>query len=85
MLEIIGTGSSGYTFKDWSVVWKESPEAREVEAELDRIHDTASVPKVGNAVINGGSNDREEYAMSLTAQLLWVTCRVFQQYWREPA
>lgn len=85
MLEIIGTGASGHTTKDWPVVWKESPEAREVEAELDRIHATASVPKVGTAMINRGSDDQEEYAMPLTAQLWWVTRRVFQQYWREPA
>lgn len=83
MLEIIGTGASGHTTKDWPVVWKESPEAREVEAELDRIHATAS--KLGTAMINRGSDDQEEYAMPLTAQLWWVTRRVFQQYWREPA
>jgi hypothetical protein len=85
MLEIIGAGASGHATKDWPVVWKESPEAREVEAELDRIRAMASVPKVGTAMINGESDDQDEYAMPLTAQLWWVTRRVFQQYWREPA
>lgn len=69
MLEIIGAGASGHATKDWPVVWKESPEAREVEAELDRIRAMASVPHLESAMRNGESDDQGEYAMPLTSQL----------------
>ncbi|KAE8366440.1 ABC-2 type transporter-domain-containing protein [Aspergillus caelatus] len=85
MLEIIGAGASGQATKDWPVVWKESPEAREVKVELGRIRATQCVPNGGPAPIDKLSDDQGEYAMPLTAQFWWVTHRVFQQYWREPA
>jgi hypothetical protein len=85
MLEIIGAGASGQATKDWPVVWKESPEARKVKAELGRIRATQSVPNGGPAPIDKGSDEQGEYAMPLIAQLWWVTRRVFQQYWRDPA
>jgi hypothetical protein len=85
MLEIIGAGAAGQATKDWPVVWKESPEAREVKAELGRIRATQSVPNGGPAPIEKVSDEQGEYAMPLTAQLWWVTRRVFEQYWRDPA
>ncbi|KAE8421218.1 ABC-2 type transporter-domain-containing protein [Aspergillus pseudocaelatus] len=85
MLEIIGAGASGQATKDWPVVWKERPEAREVKVELGRIRATQCVPNGGPAPIDKLSDDQGEYAMPLTAQFWWVTHRVFQQYWREPA
>ncbi|KAK6515723.1 GTPase-activating protein [Arthrobotrys megalospora] len=74
MLEIInGAG------KDWPEVWKGSQEAKDVQAELNRIHETMKdqAPKE-----SGGSR---EFAMPLAQQLWFVTIRVFQQYWRTPS
>lgn len=85
MLEIIGAGASGHAAKDWPVVWNESPEAREVDVELRRICARASAPGGGTVMINKASDDKSEYAMPLIAQFWWVTRRVFQQYWRDPA
>jgi hypothetical protein len=49
------------------------------------IRATQSVPNGGPAPINKGSDEQGEYAMPLIAQLWWVTRRLFQQYWRDPA
>lgn len=84
MLEIIGAGAAGHTTKDWPLVWKESPQARQVEAELRRIRTLVTVPDGDTAMINKESDEQGEYAMPLIDQLWWVTHRVFQQYWREP-
>ncbi|KAJ5151362.1 uncharacterized protein N7482_010614 [Penicillium canariense] len=85
MLEIIGAGASGHASKDWPAVWKKSNEASEVKAELGRIRAAGSSPNDGTGLINTELDDQGEYAMPLIAQLWWVTRRVFQQYWREPA
>lgn len=81
MLEIIGAGAAGRVSKDWSQVWNNSPKAKGVQTEIDRIHqERASV---------AGTDDSEaqqnEYAVSFRHQLWHVTYRVFQQYWREPS
>ncbi|OQD90039.1 hypothetical protein PENANT_c002G09456 [Penicillium antarcticum] len=85
MLEIIGAGAAGHASKDWPVVWKHSPEAREVEAELLRIHTSKATPdsNPNEGVVNRG--EQNEFAMPLLDQIRWVTYRVFQQYWREPS
>lgn len=84
MLEIIGAGASGHAAKDWPVVWKGSPEALEVAAELKRIRGAAGQSNSSTEVNNVRSDDHNEYAMPLISQIWWVTHRVFQQYWREP-
>ncbi|KAL2818975.1 ABC-2 type transporter-domain-containing protein [Aspergillus cavernicola] len=79
ILEIIGAGASGKSNQDWPVLWKESSEAREVQKEIERIHqDRSSSPSEED------NNTHQEYAMPFTNQLWHVTSRVFQQYWREP-
>lgn len=84
MLEIIGAGATGTSAKDWSVVWQESLEAGNVQAELNHLKKEG-----GEATAHGetGSSNTQhsEFAMSYLDQVRWVTYRVFQQYWREPA
>ncbi|KAJ9497454.1 GTPase-activating protein [Exophiala xenobiotica] len=75
MLDICGKKSD----QDWSEVWKTTPEAREVQAELDRIH----AAKRAEPVVDHGP--ATEFAMPLTSQIKYVTVRVFQQYWRTPS
>ncbi|KAK6331502.1 GTPase-activating protein [Orbilia blumenaviensis] len=74
MLEIINGGG-----KDWPAVWKGSQQAKDVQTELDRIHESmmGQAPKE-----SGGSR---EFAMPLGQQVWYVTVRVFQQYWRTPS
>jgi hypothetical protein len=84
MLDIVGASASSHATKDWPLVRKESPEAHEVKVELARIHAGESVPNSG-AAMNREESDEGEYAMQLNAHFWWVTSRVFQQYWRNPA
>ncbi|XHF97376.1 hypothetical protein AWENTII_000961 [Aspergillus wentii] len=81
MLEIIGAGASGKATQDWPSVWNESQQAKDVQTELDRIHEER-----GSATDNGDDDTQHgEYAMPFSHQLWYVTHRVFQQYWREPS
>jgi ATP-binding cassette, subfamily G (WHITE), member 2, PDR len=75
MLEICGKKSD----TDWSEVWKTTPEAKEVQAELDRIHES----KKSEAAPE--SESTSQFAMPLASQTYYVTQRVFQQYWRTPS
>ncbi|KAL5336945.1 ABC-2 type transporter-domain-containing protein [Aspergillus crustosus] len=79
ILEVIGAGASGKSSQDWPVLWKESNESREIQSEIDRIHQDRSA-----ASSEEDNNTHQEYAMPFTSQLWHVTQRVFQQYWREP-
>lgn len=91
MLEIIGAGASGKSTQDWPTVWRESEEAKGIQAELGRIHEERAA---ASAQQNGDSNEQttnvsdstasSEFAMPFASQLWYVTVRVFQQYWRDP-
>ncbi|KAI9833623.1 MAG: hypothetical protein M1819_003576 [Sarea resinae] len=81
ILEMVGAGPSGRSEQDWPEVWKSSVEHDNVQVELDRLHKTTAAIAVGRDTKQG----RREYAMPFTHQLLHVTIRVFQQYWREPS
>ncbi|KAG9721672.1 putative ABC multidrug transporter, partial [Aureobasidium melanogenum] len=80
MLEIVNAGSQGQG-PDWHEVWKKSDEAKDVQKQIDQLHEESS----------GRAREREptkeelsEFAMPLTSQIWVVTHRVFQQYWRMP-
>ncbi|KAJ9645014.1 GTPase-activating protein [Knufia peltigerae] len=75
MLDICGKDSD----RDWSEVWKTTPEADEVQAELDRIYETK---RSESATDHGPAT---QYAAPLRSQIYHVTRRVFQQYWRTPS
>lgn len=81
MLEIVNAGSSGKG-QDWHEVWKKSDEVNTVQKELDDLHTQGSQMKVEE---HEDANEHAEFAMPLTAQIVAVTHRVFQQYWRLPA
>lgn len=82
MLEIVGAGASGKSNQDWHEVWKTSSESAAVQTELDRIHlETAKEMSADN----DSSENHQEFAMPFGSQLLYVTIRVFQQYWRTPS
>ncbi|KAM7221761.1 ABC-2 type transporter domain containing protein [Rhypophila decipiens] len=81
MLEVIGAAPGTHSDIDWNQTWRESPEYAAVQAELDRLK---ANPKESVALAND-PNSYNEFAASFTTQLLEVTQRVFQQYWRTPS
>jgi ABC-type multidrug transport system ATPase subunit len=78
MLEIVGAGGHGKSDRNWAEVWKNSKECKDVQTELDRIHNEKKAEPVTADSTSG------EFAMPLTSQIYYVTVRVFQQYWRTP-
>ncbi|CAD6443675.1 339b4420-3913-482d-a280-59f71fd02a79 [Sclerotinia trifoliorum] len=79
MLTMVGAGAQGKSTQDWHEVWKASDEAKAIQTEISRIEQDLSH---GSSQDEPGSKD--EFAMPFTIQLLEVTKRVFQQYWRTP-
>ena len=79
MLEIVAGAHGHQSSQYWHTVWKDSQEAKDIQAEIDRIHKE----KVDEPV-SEETGEATEFAMPLTAQIYHVTARVFQQYWRTP-
>lgn len=84
MLEIVGAGASGQAARDWPVIWRASQEANDVQNELQHIQEAR---RAATARERADTTDEEngQFAMPLLTQVLCVTHRVLQQYWREPA
>ena len=78
MIELAGSDST----RDWNKVWKESPEAAEVDGQFK--HMVAEEKRNDSSSDQGSLEEHSEFAMPFWQQLLAVTIRVFQQYWRTP-
>lgn len=81
MLEVIGAAGGIQAVHDWAEVWNSSPEKAAVKAELAEMERTLSqLPQRpdphGSAAL--------VFAAPFSTQLLVVTKRVFEQYWRTP-
>ncbi|KAL2265953.1 hypothetical protein VTJ83DRAFT_5305 [Remersonia thermophila] len=81
MLEVIGAAPGSHTEIDWSKTWRESPEYAAVQEELQRLKADA---KESNSITEDPGSYRE-FAAPFWEQLVLVTHRVFQQYWRTPS
>ena len=81
MLEVIGAAPGTHSDIDWHQTWRESPEYKSVRAELDSLRQN---PKQIEPTANDIGSYRE-FAAPFWSQLLEVTHRVFQQYWRTPS
>jgi hypothetical protein len=81
MLEVIGAAPGSETDLDWFQTWRESPEYRGVQDELQRLVDTRG--PVPTREEDAGSY--REFAASFPQQFREVSLRVFQQYWRTPS
>ncbi|KAL2128209.1 hypothetical protein VTI74DRAFT_9521 [Chaetomium olivicolor] len=81
MLEVIGAAPGSVSDIDWHKTWRESPEYAAVQEELQRLKANA---KESNSLTNDPASYRE-FAAPFWQQLLAVTHRVFQQYWRTPS
>ena len=79
MLTMVGAGATGKSTQDWHEVWKGSQEIKDVQTELARIKD-----EMGSQSSRASEGSHSEFAMPFASQLIEVTTRVFQQYWRTP-
>jgi ATP-binding cassette subfamily G (WHITE) protein 2 (PDR) len=81
MLEVISHGSNDQG-EDWHEVWKKSTLRSKMDEDIDSIHQQKQHEKVAGADEKDGS---KEFAVPFMSQLVEVTYRVFQQYWRMPS
>jgi ABC-type multidrug transport system permease subunit/ABC-type Mn2+/Zn2+ transport system ATPase subunit len=80
MLEVIGAAPGSTTSIDWFQTWRDSPEYRNVVAEIE----TMKVRKRSDATNVQDAGSYREFAAPFTVQLWENLYRVFQQYWRDP-
>ena len=78
MLDVIGAGATASTSVDWHDVWKRSPEASSLQTQIEEIHTQGRAHAVAH------TERHSEFATSWIYQLLVLTQRGFQSYWRNP-
>ncbi|GAB1527106.1 ATP-binding cassette transporter snq2 [Rhizoctonia solani] len=78
MLDVIGAGATASTDIDWNAAWKKSPEAKDLEKELERIHSQGREQRVP-------SDDKvSAYATRFPNQLRVLLHRAFIHSVRSP-
>lgn len=75
ILEVVGAGTAGKAKRDWSEVWKNSPQAQALEEELEKIHQEANQHPNRKALT---------YATPFWTQFRLVLKRMTIAYWRSP-
>lgn len=80
ILRAIGAGVNSKVTQDWAQVWKSSPEAHAVHAELAEIERAGAA----NIAANHSHNKRREFATSGTNQFWEVYRRMNLVWWRNP-
>ncbi|KAK8129017.1 ABC transporter CDR4 [Apiospora sp. TS-2023a] len=89
MLEVIGAAPGSDTDVDWHQAWRQSPEYEAVQEELRRLKGDGAGSREekrrNSMATQDGRATFQEFATPLWDQLLIVTRRVFQQYWRTPS
>ncbi|KAL9097316.1 MAG: hypothetical protein Q9165_000743 [Trypethelium subeluteriae] len=83
ILEITGAAPGSHTDIDWFNTWRESPEMKEIHAELERLK--VQRPQETASATSDDKDSYREFAARFPAQLYQVLKRVFQQYWRTPS
>jgi ATP-binding cassette subfamily G (WHITE) protein 2 (PDR) len=79
MLNIVGAAPGSHSNQDYHHVWLGSEERQAVLSELDLMENELVELPYDNTV------SQEEFAAPLRVQLVLVTLRVLQQYWRTPS
>ncbi|KAH7114874.1 ABC-2 type transporter [Dactylonectria macrodidyma] len=79
MLDVVNQGTSA-NGQDWHSLWLASPERQGVMEHIEQIH----AEKAGVSD-HEGEGEQSEFAVSFGMQVVAVTTRVFQQYWRTPS
>jgi ABC-type multidrug transport system ATPase subunit len=75
ILEVVGAGTAGKVTQDWADIWAKSKEAKQLEQELEQIHQTVDLNPTRTA---------HTYATSLWTQFVLVHKRMALSYWRSP-
>lgn len=75
ILEVVGAGTAGKAKQDWADIWAKSEEAKALEEELERIHQTADQHPKRKALT---------YATPFWTQFRLVHKRMALAYWRSP-
>jgi ABC-type multidrug transport system ATPase subunit len=84
MLSVIGAAPGSYTEIDWFRTWRESPEYRRVQNQLETWK--KELPQRTQPVSDPNKKtDYREFAAPFYLQFLEVQKRIFQQYWRTPS
>ncbi|KAG2159222.1 ABC-2 type transporter-domain-containing protein [Suillus bovinus] len=78
MLDTIGAGATATTSVDWHDIWKRSPEAAELQVQIEQIH------VEGRARPSVATERHSEFATSWIHQAVNLTKRNFVAYWRNP-
>jgi ATP-binding cassette subfamily G (WHITE) protein 2 (SNQ2) len=78
MLDTIGAGATATASVDWHDIWKRSPEAVELQTQIERIH------AEGRARPLTETERHSEFATSWIHQAVILTKRNFLAYWRNP-
>ncbi|KIW03844.1 uncharacterized protein PV09_05143 [Verruconis gallopava] len=83
ILETAAKGTKGKNGRriNWNEEWKNSDNAKEVLAEIDRVCQTRS----GQNRDKGDAKLMREFAAPIWLQTTMLTKRVFTQYWRDPS
>ncbi|KAM3414607.1 Multidrug resistance protein CDR1 [Cercospora zeina] len=68
---------------DWVSTWRKSIEAGRLQDEIEGIHQTRAQPH--SSADQAEDLSHSEFAMPLSSQIIEVTKRAFQQYWRMPS
>ena len=82
MLEIVNKGKND-DGKDWHSVWNDSPQKQVALEEIDKIHAEKQHSEASAEQVDKTAHD--EFAVPFSMQLMVVTRRIFQQYWRMPS
>ena len=79
MLDVIGAGATATCTTDWHQIWKDSPEAANLDLAIERIHEEGR----SRPVVSTGAHS--EFATSWMQQLALLIHRGFVCNWRNPA
>jgi ATP-binding cassette, subfamily G (WHITE), member 2, SNQ2 len=78
ILQVIGAGATATADRDWHQIWKQSPEATNLQSEIEKIHaEGRQRPAVETAL-------KSEFATSWSYQVLTLLQRDAQAHWRDP-
>ena len=79
MLDVIGAGATATCTTDWHQVWKDSPEAANLDLEIESIREEGR----SRPVVSTGMHS--EFVSSWMKQVALLTHRGFVCIWRNPA
>jgi len=78
MLDVTGAGAAAVSTADWYDVWKRSPEAAQLQVQIEKMHEH------GRTRSQELSIRHSVFATSWLHQFVALTRRNFQAYWRNP-